>query len=214
MNVHVDVDANLLKKNLPNIQVDCGYGNTMIASPCLPECKRQMKCNCQGFWEIKADQENLFSAFKENCQCRPFFNMCCYCQILYKNKCSCYHHIIADAVEQLQLSTLSHILPGLPLCPKPIFRDEYNVENLKLSHDCHENSKTHPKGKNVFIYLFFNNKRAWQIFHIAHGYKLYLPKRCWKTKLFSILFSMVSIATLLFTSLVTSLLVLACSFLK
>ena len=99
MHVHVDVDGNLLKKNLPNIQVSCAYGNTMIASPCLPECKRQSKCNCQGFWEIKADQENLFSAFKENCQCRPFFNMCCYCQILYKNKCSCYHHIIADAIE-------------------------------------------------------------------------------------------------------------------
>ena len=41
-----------------------------------------------------------------------------------------------------------------------IYRGEYNVENLKLSRDRHENCKTHPKGKNIFINLFFNNKRA------------------------------------------------------
>ena len=33
------------------------------------------------------------------------------------------------------------------------FRGEYNVENLKLSRDHHENCKTHPKEKNIFIYL-------------------------------------------------------------
>ena len=43
-------------------------------------------------------------------------------------------------------------------------RGEYNVENLKLLRDHHENFKTHPKEKNIFIYLCFNNKRACQIF--------------------------------------------------
>ena len=38
-------------------------------------------------------------------------------------------------------------------------RGEYNVENLKLSRDRHENCKTHPNGF-FFIHLFFNNKRA------------------------------------------------------
>ena len=40
-------------------------------------------------------------------------------------------------------------------------RDEYNVENLKLSRDRHENCKTHPEGK-IFLSIYFvNNKRAW-----------------------------------------------------
>ena len=59
-------------------------------------------------------------------------------------------------------------------------RGEYNLENLKLSCDHHENCKTHPKEKNIFIYLFFNNKRACQIFHTTQLYTLFrsiLPKR-------------------------------------
>ena len=31
-------------------------------------------------------------------------------------------------------------------------RGQHNVENLKLSRDCHENSKTHPKGI-MFSYI-------------------------------------------------------------
>ena len=34
-------------------------------------------------------------------------------------------------------------------------RGEYNVENLKLSRDRHENCKTHPKG-NFFLSIYFS----------------------------------------------------------
>ena len=38
-------------------------------------------------------------------------------------------------------------------------RGEYNVENLKLSRDRHENCKTHPKGKKLFLSTYLSIKK-------------------------------------------------------
>ena len=68
-------------------------------------------------------------------------------------------------------------------------RGGYNVENLKLSRDHHENCKTHLKG-NFFIHLFFNNKRACEFSYNTQLYTSLRSKQndVGKRDFFSILF--------------------------
>ena len=51
------IDWRWLKQQLPNIQLNANSGNIIIAIPCQPKYKSYSK----GFWEIKAEQEELFS---------------------------------------------------------------------------------------------------------------------------------------------------------
>ena len=51
-----------LKQQLPNIRIHFKPGNQRIAIPCQPEYNSYNK----GFWEIKADQEELFSIHRGN----------------------------------------------------------------------------------------------------------------------------------------------------
>ena len=43
-------------------------------------------------------------------------------------------------------------------------RGEYNVENLELSRDRHENCKTHPKVKNILSIYFSITKELGRFF--------------------------------------------------
>jgi hypothetical protein len=51
------IDWRWLKQQLPNIQINAMPGNIIIAIPCQPEYKRQE------FWEIKAEQEEMFITY-------------------------------------------------------------------------------------------------------------------------------------------------------
>ena len=53
------IDWRWLKQQLPNIQINAYSGNRIIiAIPCQPKYKFELS---KGFWEIKAEQEELFS---------------------------------------------------------------------------------------------------------------------------------------------------------
>ena len=54
-NLYEYVDCKLLKKHLPNLQVTPDPGSIRIAIPCHPEYNQR-----HGFWEINAEQEELF----------------------------------------------------------------------------------------------------------------------------------------------------------
>ena len=57
-NVHRNyIDWRRLRRQLPNIQINAKTGNRIIAIPCQPEYKRQE------FWEIKAEQEEMFITY-------------------------------------------------------------------------------------------------------------------------------------------------------
>ena len=51
------IDWRWLKQQLPNIRINAKPGNRIIAIPCQPEYKRQE------FWEIKAEQEEMFITY-------------------------------------------------------------------------------------------------------------------------------------------------------
>ena len=54
-NIFEYVDCKLLKKYLPNLMITPDPGRTRIAIPCHPEYNQR-----HGFWEINAEQEELF----------------------------------------------------------------------------------------------------------------------------------------------------------
>ena len=54
-NIFEYVDCKLLKKHLPNLMITPDPGRTRIAIPCHPEYNQR-----HGFWEINAEQEELF----------------------------------------------------------------------------------------------------------------------------------------------------------
>jgi hypothetical protein len=57
-NVHRNyIDWRRLRRQLPNIQINAKTGNRIIAIPCQPGYKRQE------FWEIKAEQEEMFITY-------------------------------------------------------------------------------------------------------------------------------------------------------
>ena len=54
------IDWRWLKRQLPNIRINTNPGSIKIATPCQPKYNWN-KSYSKGFWEIKAEQEELFS---------------------------------------------------------------------------------------------------------------------------------------------------------
>ena len=59
------IDWRWLKRQLPNIRINTNPGNIKIATPCQPKYNWN-KSYSKGFWEIKAEQEKLFSTHHGN----------------------------------------------------------------------------------------------------------------------------------------------------
>ena len=62
------INRSLMKKLMPNLQINSDSGDTKIASPCLPDYFHFEKIRSfthereeRGFWEIKAEREELFA---------------------------------------------------------------------------------------------------------------------------------------------------------